>query len=201
MKRILLIITLVLLLTNKGFSQAVITSPVYIQTCFQKTNCFAVSQLGYLFYDESSNEIIFKLDLTRSKTGKDTLDDWMDDLKGTNLYFVAQIKKEELLAIAINNSKTIHVSGSLYFNDTKQDITSDITAFRSAEGNQIKQQRIVENVLENYTLNFGISFSPKDFKIHKRPHHLKKEINLGVAFGSINVLKPEFQNLINELKR
>ncbi len=201
MNRLVLILIFIFSFTGKAFSQAVITSPVYIQTCFQKTNCFAVSQLGYLFYDESNNEMIFKLDLTRSKTGKDTLDDWMDDLKGTNLYFVAQIKKEDLLSISINNSKAIHVSGSLYFNDTKQDITADITAFRSAEGNQIKQQRITENVIENYTLNFGISFSPKDFKIHKRPHHLKKEINLGVAFGSINILKPEYQNLISDLKR
>ena len=47
------------------------------------------------------------------------------------------------------------------------------------------------NKYYNYKVNFSLPISPKDFKIHKKPHHLTKTIFTGLALGRINLLASE----------
>ncbi len=47
------------------------------------------------------------------------------------------------------------------------------------------------NKYYNYKVNFSLPISPKDFKIHKKPHHLTKIIFTGLALGRINLLASE----------
>ena len=46
------------------------------------------------------------------------------------------------------------------------------------------------NKYDNYNVNFSLPISPKDFKIHKKPHHLTKTIFIRLALGRINLLAP-----------
>ena len=182
-------------------AQNVISSSAYIQTCIQKTNCFSVNNTSYLFYDESKEELILKLDFKKFKSGQDTIDDWMNDLNGSNLYFIAHINKGEFTALSNNNSKVIkNVSGSIYFNDIWQNTVTEVTIFQTSE-NSMLSRSTNDNAYDTFKVNFGFSFLPKDFKIHKRAHHLKKIITIGVAAGRVNQLKPEMQGLIQEINK
>jgi hypothetical protein len=41
-----------------------------------------------------------------------------------------------------------------------------------------------------------ISFKPKEFKLDKKPHHLKKTISINIGSGYINQLKPGMEKFI-----
>lgn len=200
MKKFIILIFMIVnaLMVN---AQNVISSSAYIQTCIQKTNCFSVNNTSYLFYDEAKEELILKIDFKKFKTGQDTIDDWMDDLSGSNLYFIAHINRREFSNLSNNNSKVLNkVSGSIYFNDIWQNTVTEVTIFQTSE-NSMLSRSTNDNVYDTFKVNFGFSFLPKDFKIHKRAHHLKKVITIGLAAGRINQLKPEMQGFLNEINK
>ncbi len=66
-----------------GFSQSIISSNTYIQTCIDKTQCSSINNASYLFYDENSNNLYLKIDFTSFKSGQDSIDGWLDDLTGS----------------------------------------------------------------------------------------------------------------------
>lgn len=64
--------------------------------------------------------------------------------------------------------------------------------------NGLLNQNNNQNNYDLYKVNFTISFLPKDFKVDKKPHHLKKSIFIGVTLGRINQLQPGMQKLLGE---
>ncbi len=198
MKKLSFTILLLNLVTHL-FSQNLISSGAYIQTCIQKTNCFSVNNNAYLFYDENQEELVLKLDFSRVTSGKDTIDDWLDDLEGTILYFIAHFNKSEFQMLSNNNAKTYKLYGKIFFNGIVNNHVTELTLFQTAE-NSLLTRNTNENMYDVFKVNFGFSFSPKNFKIHKRPHHLKKQITIGVAAGRVNLLKPEFRHLLKDIE-
>jgi hypothetical protein len=199
MKRILILINL-LVLTNLLAAQGVISSSAYIQTCIQKTNCFSTNNNSFLFYDDAKEELILKIDFTKFKTGQDSLDEWMEDLSGSNFYFVGHLNKYDVLHLGVNENRMFKINGNIVFNGVTQSTSTEVILFIANE-NGILSQKTLDNTFDAYRVNFGLSFLPKDFKIHKRPHHLTKIITIGVAAGRLNQLKPEMQGLIKDLQR
>lgn len=199
MKRFTILISFIIF-SNLVSAQAVISSAAYIQTCIQKTNCFSINNTSYLFYDDTKEELILKIDLTKFKIGQDSLDDWMEDLSGSNFYFVGHLSKRDILHLGTNENRTFKVNGNIVFNGVTQAISTEVILF-IANDSGILSQKTIDNAFDAYRVNFGLSFLPKDFKIHKRPHHLTKVITIGVAAGRLNQLKPEMQGLIKDLQK
>lgn len=195
-----LITTLFVIITLLIKGQNIISSNVYVQTCIQKTNCFSENSSAFIFYDETRQELILKIDFKKVKTGKDTLDDWMEDLAGSYFYFTGNVNKEDFLNLSNNNSRQLKVNGKILFNDIVQTTQTEITIFHTSE-NSLMNRTTNDNNFDLYKITFGLSFLPKDFKIHKRPHHLKKSITIGVSAGRINQLKPEMEKLVEEVHR
>ena len=195
-----LITTLFVIITLLIKGQNIISSNVYVQTCIQKTNCFSENSSAFIFYDETRQELILKIDFKKVKTGKDTLDDWMEDLTGSYFYFTGNVNKEDFLNLSNNNSRQLKVNGKILFNDIVQTTQTEITIFHTSE-NSLMNRTTNDNNFDLYKITFGLSFLPKDFKIHKRPHHLKKSITIGVSAGRINQLKPEMEKLVEEVHR
>jgi hypothetical protein len=198
MKRFFLVLTVMFWIGLKA--QNVISTNAYVQTCIQKTNCFSENSSAFLFYDETRQEIILKIDFKKVKTGKDTLDDWMDDLAGSYFYFSGHLNKEDFHNLSNNNSRQLKMNGKILFNDIVQNTQTEITIFHASE-NSLMNRNTNDNNYDLYKITFGLSFMPKDFKIHKRPHHLKKSITIGIAAGRINQLKPEMEKLVEEVHR
>jgi len=198
MKALITTLSVIITLLIKG--QNIISSNVYVQTCIQKTNCFSENSSAFIFYDETRQELILKIDFKKVKTGKDTLDDWMEDLAGSYFYFTGNVNKEDFLNLSNNNSRQLKVNGKILFNDIVQTTQTEITIFHTSE-NSLMNRTTNDNNFDLYKITFGLSFLPKDFKIHKRPHHLKKSITIGVSAGRINQLKPEMEKLVEEVHR
>lgn len=199
MKRIAVLLSLSVLV-NMLSAQGVVSSSAYIQTCIQKTNCFSTNNTSYLFYDDAKEELVLKIDFNKFKVGQDSLDEWMEDLSGSNFYFVGHLNKRDVLHLGANESRSFKINGSIIFNGVTQAVSTEVILFLANE-NGILSQKTIDNTFDAYRVNFGLSFLPKDFKLHKRPHHLTKIITIGVAAGRVNQLKPEMQGLIKDLQK
>ncbi len=172
----------------KAKAQGIISSNTFIQTCIHHSQCFSINNSSYLFYDESRNAFFLKVDFTKFKTGQDTLDDWLDDLASTYLYFKAPLDKEIFMSgFANHHTKVLKLHGQAFINGIwhKQDVevslfTSDNSVLNT-NGNNLNY--------DSFKMNFSISIVPKEYQIHKKPHHLKKTIFIGVTLGRINLLQ------------
>jgi hypothetical protein len=191
------LIVVVLFLSVKYYSQGIISSNSFIQTCINKTQCFSINNSSTLFYDDTKNSFYLKIDFNKFKTGQDTLDDWLDDLSSTYLYFKGPLDKEQLQnGYSNHHIKTFIIHGKTFLNGIwhNQDIEMNIYSSEISVA-EIKNN---QNNYDNLKVNFALALSPKDFKIHKKPHHLKKTILIGVTLGRINLLQPGMQELLKE---
>lgn len=186
---------LVLILWN-GRAQSIISSNTYIQACIDKTQCSAINNSSYLFYDENSANLYLKIDFAAFKTGQDSIDDWLNDLTGSNLYFKAPVSPEAFKGLSNHKHRTLKLNGQLQVNGIWQGKSIELTLFSSENG--IMTTNTNDNLYDHVKVNFSFSFLPKDFKLHKKPHHLRKSIFLGVALGRINLLQPAQRALLGE---
>jgi hypothetical protein len=179
------------------FNQAqIISSNTYIRTCINKLECASISNSSLLFYDENKNSLYLKIDFNNFKTGQDSLDNWLDDLSETALYYKAPFPPENFLGLSNNQHKNFTLRGQTYMNGVWLDQTIELSLYSSE--NSITSASNIGNNFDNYKVNFSLSVVPKDFKLHKKPHHLTETIFIGIALGRINQLKPESRPLLGE---
>ena len=183
---------------SKFFSQGITSSNTFIQTCIHQTQCFSINNSSYLFYDESKNAFFLKVDFTKFKTGQDTLDDWLNDLASTYLYFKASVDKEVFQSgLANHHIKILKLHGYAFLNGVwhKQNVEMSIfnsdNGLLSTSGNNLNY--------DSFKVNFSISLVPKDYRIHKKPHHLKKTIFIGITLGRINLLNSNTELIPQEV--
>ena len=55
-----------------------------------------------------------------------------------------------------------------------------------------------QDYLDRVQANIMITFYPREFKIDKKPHHLKKSISIAIYRGYINLYKPEHEYLFKK---
>lgn len=181
----------------KGFAQpGIISSNTYIQTCIDKTQCSSINNSSYIFYDENSSNLYLKIDFARFKVGQDSIDDWLDDLTGSYFYYKARLPENFFNGLSNHAHKTEKLNGKIFFNGIWQNQSMEITVYSSE--NSIISSNTNGNSYDNFKVNFSLPIAPKDFKIHKKTHHLRKTIFIGVALGRINLLAPEATHLLGE---
>lgn len=179
------------------FSQSIVSSSTYIKTCIDKTECSSISNSSYLFYDQSKGALYLKLDFNKFRTGEDSVDYWLDDLKETNLYFKVDFPQENFTGLTNHQHKTYKLNGQVFLNGIWHHQSIDITIY-SSENSIASNTNSGQNIYDNYKINTSFNILPKDFKINKKPHHLKKIIFVGIALGRINQLLPEQQAILGE---
>jgi hypothetical protein len=192
------VILLVMLCAVKLNAQNVLSSNTYIQTKYHHASCFSVNNSSYLFYDESKQYLFLKIDFSKFKSGQDSLDEWLDDLSSTFFYFKAPVEKEIFQSgFANHHIKAIKLKGQAYLNGVWHNLDLELSVY-SVE-NSLTASTTGYDSYENIRANFSLAIMPKDFKVHKKPHHLKKIIHIGVTLGRINVLQPSMEKLLNEV--
>jgi len=192
----LFILLLTFATVTNSRAQSIISSNTYIQACLDKTQCSAINNSSYLFYDENSSNLFLKIDFASFKTGQDSIDDWLNDLTGTFLYFKAPLQQEAFRGLSNHNHKTVTLNGQLFLNGLWRNKSIELTLFTS--DNSIISTNTNGNLYDDVKANFSFSISPKDYKLHKKAHHLRKSIFVAISLGRFNLLLPDAKHLLGE---
>ncbi len=179
-----------LFLANIAFAQQVNASKASVNTCYDEHSCFSLSEAAYIFFDEKNHELTFLIDFTNFKMGNDTIDEWLTDLADTKLLFKGQLNADNLLSFSHNNSKTITVNGSITFNGVSHAHSIELLLFEIPQGSFLYLGNS-QQPYDRISANLQFSFLPKEFKLNKKPHHLKKTISVSIYRGFINPLNAD----------
>jgi hypothetical protein len=182
-----------------AFSQTINPSKAYINTCYNKHQCFSVNENDgcFLFYNKEQQELSLLIDFNKFKIGNDSLDEWLDDLDDSHFIFKGNIKNQKILELSPNNSTSIILNGIINFNNVASSHSIELTFF------EISNQGVLfhdngQDFLDRVQANIILSFYPREFKIDKKPHHLKKAITISIYRGYLNLFKPELEYLFDK---
>lgn len=178
-------------------AQSVYPSMTFVQTSYNNHQCFANDNASQLFFNDESKELYLVVDFAKVKVGHDTIDAWLDDLDDGKLYFKTIIASDKLLLLTNNNTKTLKVNGKIRLNEVVNDVTISITFFEiSKEG--MLYRNTGNDYYDRIRTTFQLEILPKDFKLDKKLHHLKKPITISIGSGYINQLKPGLESWIEK---
>lgn len=179
-----------------SFAQDLRSSKTYVNTCYDKHQCFSLSEGSYIFYNTANTELYVLVDFNKFRTDNDSLDEWLSDLSDSKLVFKGYLGKENIMDLTHHNSKTMVINGLMTFDHITRAQSIEFTFFEIAQ-NGILFKNNEQDYLDRIHVNLQFSLMPKDFKIDKKPHHLKKVITVSIYRGIINQYKTEFNRLIN----
>lgn len=177
-------------------TQSIISSIAGVRTCLNNTECSSVNSASYLFYDEAKAAFYLKLDFNALRTGVDSMDVWLDDLKDKYLYFKAPLRKEEFPALSNSNAKTYKVNAQVFMNQVWEDQPAEISIF-TTENSQLNYGQ-TDSHYNKYKVSFGFSLDPRTFKLDTMPHHLTETIFISIGLGFINPLEPGMEKYVKE---
>ncbi|MBL7932834.1 MAG: hypothetical protein JNL60_13075 [Bacteroidia bacterium] len=190
------------LLALKGQNDPLLSSNAYIQTCIDQSQCFSINSSALLFYDEPKGAFFLKLELTKFKTGTDTLDDWLDDLGSEFLYLKVPIQKENFIGgLSNNNYKTFKINNaSVLLNGIWHDEFLELTLSQAEPNNPLvpSPKSSGNDTYANIRATFSLVLSPKNYKVHRKAHNVKNTIYIGVHSGRINLIRDNMYTLLGE---
>jgi len=176
-------------------AQEIFSSKTYINTCYHNQQCFSLNNSSFVFYNEDNHELIIVVDFAKFKIGNDTLDEWLDDLDDTKLIFKGYLQTANLLDLTHHNSKALVVNGVMSFNGIAHAHSIEFTLFElPREGMLFMDNQ--NNYFDRINANLQFGFYPKEFKINKKPHHLKKKITVAIYRGYVNPFRPGMEHWI-----
>ncbi len=177
-------------------AQEIQVSKTYVNTCYNSQQCFSLNNSAFIFYNPSNHEFIISIDFAKFKIGNDTLDAWLEDLDDTKLIFKGELHTDNLLELTHHNSKATIVNGTITFNGISHAHSIELTLFDiSKEGMLYNNQG--NDYFDRIGANLQFAFTPKEFKLNKKPHHLKKKIIVAIYKGFINEYKPGLESWIS----
>lgn len=177
-------------------TQSIISSIAGVRTCLNNTECSSLNSASYLFYDEAKNAFYLKLDFNALRTGVDSMDVWLDDLKDKYLYFKAPLRKEEFPSLSNSNAKTYKVNAEVFMNQVWESQSVEISIF-TTENSQLNYGQ-TSSSYNKYKVSFGFSLDPRTFKLDTMPHHLTETIFISIGLGFINPLEPGMEKFVKE---
>jgi len=176
-------------------AQDVNSSKTYINTCYNDQQCFSLNSASHIFFNQNTHELTIVVDFVKFKIGNDTLDEWLDDLDDTKLFFKGYLNTDNLLSLTHHNTKAIIVNGLMSFNGVSHSHSIELTLFEiSKEG--MLSVNYQNDYFDRIAANLQFGFYPKEFKINKKAHHLKKKITLAIYKGYVNPFKPGMEHWI-----
>jgi hypothetical protein len=187
-----LIFLIIACITSHVFSQNINPSKAFVRTCFNNQQCFALNEAAFIYYNENNHELSIVLDFSKLKIGNDTLDEWLEDLDDTKLIFRGNLNTDNLLILTHHNSKAIIVNGIITFNNIAHAHSIELTMFEIKE-NSLLYNNNSQDYYDRLSANLQFAFSPKEFKVDKKEHRLKKTISIAIYRGLINKYKPELE--------
>lgn len=182
-------------LSTAGLAQNIVPSNAFVETCYNNTDCYRISNSGFIFKNSISGEFLLQVDFSKFKIGNDTLDDWLNDLSKTYLLFHGQLSATDMANINNNSSRPCVVNGTIDFNGYTKPYRLELTFFRSS-GTGTVISNTQPNYVDRPTVTMQLAFHAKDFHLGNRNHHYKKTIRLAISRGYVNDWTPEVTAII-----
>lgn len=196
MKNVIIFIASILCCTAIH-AQNVFPSNAFIETCYNKTDCYRIGNSSLIFLNNTTGDFLIQVDFNKFKIGNDTLDDWLNDLSKSHLTFKGRLNTKDLLDMNNYYVKNRFVNGSLSFNGISIPYKLELIFFRNGKEGSIESEP-AQNYYNRIALgNLQIKFHAKDFKIGNREHHYKKTIRLYIDRGYINEWTSETNSFIH----
>jgi len=178
-----------------SFSQEIFPSSTFVKTQYQHKDFFANQNASLLIFNQASNDFFMVVDFSKLKLGVDSLDEWLDDLDDSKLIFKGELDANQLPALSNHGFKTIKINGKVKFNEVVNPLAVEIIMFCIAPDG-VLYRKTGNDYFDKIRINIQVVIKPKDYKIDKKPHHLKKVITINIGNGIINNYSPGMENLI-----
>ncbi len=180
----LFILSVVLNAQEKSF----VPSVAHVQTTYHSELFYSMKESATIIYDETTQAFLVKIDFGKLKTGVDSLDEWLLDLEESQLVYKAALSPEAFPTPGNLVSKNIKLPGTISFNKQSHNVDLNLLIFEVNEQG-IMYREYGNNQYDKFRFRFSINIAPKDYKIDKKPHHLKKTISVMISNGVINLIK------------
>lgn len=187
---------LLLFALNSG-AQDLVSSNTSVESCIDKSDCVTFKSGSLLFYDETKNELVLKVDFSKFRIDGDTTDNWINDMIDTLLFYKAILNKEDFPTLSNQNTKTLKLNGKVFYNQTWRDQPIEISVYPTE--NSIVPGSSGNLRYDNLKVNFNIPFVPKDFKAYKELYYNNQTVDIAVTLGRINLLRPGMEYHLKEI--
>lgn len=166
-------------------------SKAHVNTFYHGKEYISTKEAATVFYSSIDSKIIIVIDFKNLKSGVDSLDSWLEDLKESKYIFTGQLTSTgELLELSQYNLKKMEIKGEAIFNSIKHHQHIEINLFEIFKDGVLyrsDQQEFYSRI--SALIHF--SFLPKHFGINKKPNHLKKRISISISNAVINPIPYE----------
>jgi hypothetical protein len=177
-------------------AQETLLSSTFVKTQYQNKDFFANQNASLLIYNHASNDFFMIVDFAKLKLGIDSLDEWLGDLVDTKLIFKGELDANQLPNLSNHGFKAIKVNGKIKFNDVVNPFPVEIVLYCIAPDG-VLYRKTGNEYFDKTRVNIQLVIKPKEFKIDKKQHHLKKTISINIGNGIVNSYVPGMENLIN----
>jgi len=172
------------------------SAATFAKTYYEGSSRFAQHNAAFVFYNEGKHELQITIDFSMMKVGVDSLDEWLKDLESTRLVFKGILNTDNLLTLTHNNAKLLQVNGKIKFNGVIDEHMVELVLYEiSKEGILFESNQ--SDYYDRLRANIQLSFLPREFKLDKLPHHLRKPITININKAYLNQAIPEFQAWID----
>ncbi|MDP2386369.1 MAG: hypothetical protein Q8M29_08350 [Bacteroidota bacterium] len=188
MKHILFCYSFLFCLTLNAQEKSIVPSVAHVQTTYHNELFYSMKESATIIYDETTQAFLVKIDFGKLKTGVDSLDEWLLDLEESQLVYKAALTPEAFPTPGNLVSKSIKLPGTISFNNQSHNVDLNLLIFEVNEQG-IMYRDYGNNQYDKFRFRFSINIAPKDYKLDKKKHHLKKTITVMVSNGVINLIK------------
>ncbi len=188
MRSFLLCIYSLFFLATTAQEKSFVPSVAHVQTTYHSELFYSMKESATIMYDETTQSFLVKIDFGKLKTGVDSLDEWILDLEESQLVYKAALSPEIFPTPGNLVSKNIKLPGTISFNKQSHNVDLNLLIFEVNEQGSLYRD-YGNNQYDKFRFRFSINIAPKDYKIDKKPHHLKKTISVMISNGVINLIK------------
>lgn len=178
-------------------AQNLVSSNTSVESCLDQNDCLTSKSGSLLFYDETKNELVLKVDFSQFRTEGDTTDNWINDITDTLFYYKAILNEEDFPVLSNQNSKTLKLNGKIYYNHIWKDQPVEVSLYPTE--NSIVPGGSGNFQYDQLKVNFNIPFVPKDFKAYKKLYYNNQTVDIAVTLGRINLLKPGMESHLKDI--
>ncbi len=184
-------------LTGLVRGQDLVSSNTAVESCLDQSDCITTKSGTLLFYDETKNELVLKVDFGQFRLPGDTTDNWINEISDTLLYYKAILNKEDFPVLSNQNSKTMRLNGKIYYNGIWKEQPVELSVYPTE--NSIVPGNSTGSKYDNVKVNFNLPFVPKDFKAYKKLYYNNQTVDIAVTLGRINLLKPGMEYHLKDI--
>src|ERR1041385_2853349 len=170
MKKLVFLLVFITLISR---GQNIVSTQVHFESKIRENEPVISNLNGHLFYDESREQLILRIEFPDSANLKSRADEWLIDLDSTSFFFIGNLSRQEFVPLPNVNSKRIAVQGSVIMHGVSDNTKTEVLMY------QYRDENLAGNSAysyDSYKLDFKITVLPVDHNVEKGKYKLKEPI-------------------------